>query len=302
MTMDPYQTLGVSRTASQDEIKNAYRGLAKKFHPDLNPGRKEAERKFKDVNAAYELIGKPDNRAKYDRGETEGGIQDGSTQRRGPFYYETQRPGATTGASSGRYTYSFGEDGDEDLFASIFGERGRARAQRQTRGEDQLYQMEIDLRDAVTGAEKEITLPGNKRLSVRIPAGITEGTRLRFAGQGDPAPAGGEAGDAYVEIRIRADERFKLERDQLVFESPVSVDIAVLGGELRVPTPEGVVMVRVPPRSNTGTRLRLPGKGLFNRATGRRGDELVVLKITIPESLYAPLEEALRAGQRKGAA
>src|SRR5439155_713684 len=152
-------------TASQEEIKNAYRSLAKKFHPDLNPGKKEAEQRFKEISSAYEWIGTPESRAKYDRGEFEQAPPGGEQAwRRGPFYHQTQQGGPSTGG--GRYSYSFGENLDDDLFASFFGGRtGGAGRGRALRGEDQVYQMEIDLRDAVSGSEREIQLPSGKHLA-----------------------------------------------------------------------------------------------------------------------------------------
>jgi DnaJ-class molecular chaperone len=187
--------LGLSQSATQDDIKNAYRKLAKKYHPDLNPGNKEAEAKFKEANQAYEMLGTPEQRAKYDRGEmNEGpfGPQGaGAGQgfegfgRRGPFYYETQ-----SGPSDGRYSQffagDFGAGSEEDLFSSLFGGR---RARKPTKGEDTHYAMEIDFREAVLGGEREIQLPSGKRLRVKIPAGIETGKRLRFAGQGEAGPS-----------------------------------------------------------------------------------------------------------------
>lgn len=295
---DPYQILGVAKTATQDEIKKAYRGLAKKLHPDLNPGNKEAEAKFKEISYAYDLIGTPESRAKFDRGEfaAEEAAKTGAAGG-GPFYYQTQ------GERGGRYTYSFNGDFDEDLFSSIFGAMGGAgtarrrsrRASVPTAGEDQLFQMEIGLRDAALGAEREITLPSGKRLAVKIPAGVTDGLKLRFAGQGAPGLNGGPAGDVYIELRVSEDARFKRQGDSLVMELPISISEAVLGANVLVPTIDGNVTVKVPKHSNTDQKLRLSGKGLFNRATKKRGDQIIILKVVLPKQPDAELEEALRA-------
>jgi DnaJ-class molecular chaperone len=286
---DPYQILGVARTASQDEIKNAYRDLAKRHHPDLNPGRKDAERMFKDISAAYELVGTPEKRARFDRGEAAAAAAAAAARRGGPWYHPTQ-----AGGGEARYSSSFGAEGfDEELLRSIFGggAGGGRRAAGPRAGRDQLYRMDLELRDAALGGEREITLPGGRRLAVKIPAGVTDGMRLRFAGQGDPGAGGGPAGDAYVELHVRPDPRFRRSGDDIELELPISLPEAVLGGEARVPTLEGEVALRIPRHSNTGRRLRLAGKGVFSRATGRRGDQLVILKVVLPERVDPELEE-----------
>jgi DnaJ-class molecular chaperone len=271
---DPYQVLGVSKTATQDEIKNAYRSLAKKFHPDLNPGNKDAETRFKDISNAYALVGTAEERAKFDRGELNEEAARRAGAGAGPFYYETQR------GRRGRYSSSFSDFGFEFP------------------GEDEHYQMSVDLRDTILGAEREITLPSGRRLRVKIPPGVTSGKKLRFAGLGGPG-LGGPPGDVYVEIQVREDPRFKQEGANLVIETPVSLTDAVFGGRVRVPTLEGQVELKVPPHSNTGTKLKLAGKGAYDRETGRRGDEIVVLKIKLPDEIDPELENALRDWQRK---
>jgi DnaJ-class molecular chaperone len=147
--------------------------------------------------------------------------------------------------------------------------------------------------------EKEISLPSGRRLAVKIPPGITTGGRLRFAGQGAPGIDGGPPGDAYIEIHVREDKRFKQEGDDLVLELPIALNEAVFGAELRVPTPEGAVMLKIPPKSNTGRKLRLMGKGMVNRQTGRRGNMLVVLNVVLPDEIDPELESALRAWQKR---
>jgi len=301
---DPYQLLGVKRSASQDEIKDAYRNLAKKFHPDLNPGSKEAENRFKDISYAYERIGNPEERAKYDRGETEeapaqegaqAGFGGGRRSWRGPFYRQTQE----SEAGPGRYTFSFGEGMGEDVFESILGGmrgRGKSRYESQ-KGEDHLYKMDVELRDTVLGTEKEITLPSGVRLAVKIPPGISEGTRLRFAGQGGPGTHGGAHGDAYVELHVREDSRFRRDGDNLILELPISISEAVLGGEVRTPTIDGFVMLKIPPHSNTDRKLKLSNKGLYSRQKKHRGDQIVVLKIVLPSQMDPELENILRAWQ-----
>jgi DnaJ-class molecular chaperone len=282
--VNPYQTLGVAQSASQDEIKNAYRKLAKQFHPDLNPGNKDAEKKFKEINEAYELIGTPEARAR----------------RQGPFYREAHEPG-------GRYTFHFGGQGfDEDLFETLF--RGRARPEAGPQGfafpgEDETYQMEVDLRDAVHGATREITLPSGKRLQVRIPPGVLDGSKLRFAGQGHGGIGGGPPGDVYVQLRLRVPEGFKLEGNNVISDLPVTLQDAVLGGEVRVETLDDAVMLQIPPHMNTGKKLRIPGKGAFMRGGGgKRGDHIVVLQVHLPDRIDPELEEAIRRSAGRSAA
>lgn len=287
--MDPYQTLGVSKNATQDEIKSAYRDRAKKYHPDLNPGSKESELKFKELSGAYEKIGTVEERAKFDRGEHEAPPGAGGFGQRGPYYRD---------AGGERYSESFGQGMGEDIFESLFGRAksgGRAAGSIKYPGEDLLFRMDIDLKDSVLGAEREIALPTGKKLSVKIPPGVAEGSRLRFAGQGGPSPNGGPPGDAYVELRVRNDPRFSREGADLILELPVPLIDAVFGAEIRVPTLGGEVMLKIPPRSNSGARLRLAGKGAYQRSSQARGDQIIVLKILLPEDIDPELEAALRA-------
>lgn len=303
---DPYETLGVKKTSSADEIKNAYRNLAKKLHPDLNPGNKEAEHKFKDINAAYEILGTPENKAKFDRGEwgQAEGAPGGGGQRRhnGPFYRD---------APGGERYYDFGGGGggpggfgggfDETIFENLF--RGGGGARRgaggfQMPGNDETYRLEIDARDAVLGSERELQLPSGKRLSVKIPKGVVEGQKLRFAGQGGPGMGGGPNGDVYVELVLRADDRFHVEGASLVHDLPVPLDVAMLGGELPVPTPEGHVSLKIPPHSSSGRKLRIPGKGLFAKG-GKRGDLIVNVRVTLPEQPDPDLVAAVHAWKEK---
>jgi DnaJ-class molecular chaperone len=289
MAQTPYQILGVAKTATQDEIKNAYRALAKKLHPDLNPGNKEAERKFKDIANAYEKIGTAEERAKFDRGETEQQQYQAGPQGRprNPFYYETQQDG-------GRYSSQFeGNFGQEDIFESIFGGMGGARGAK-NRKQDETYQMEIDFRDAVLGAEKEIILGSLKKLRVRIPAGVETGKKLRFSGQ---ATSGG---DAYVEIHVKPSERFKRIGNNIEIEWPIGLAKAVLGGETEVPTVDGMVNLTIPAGVSSGAKLRVKGKGVPE--PGGRGDQIVTLSIKLPKEIDPEVKEAIRKWSAKGSA
>ncbi|MBF0278807.1 MAG: J domain-containing protein [SAR324 cluster bacterium] len=278
MVPDPYSTLGVSKDTPQEEIKEAYRKLAKQYHPDLNPGNAEAERKFKEISAAYDLLGSPEKRKKFDLGEVE--FPSGSAQReqRGPFYYETQQGG-------GRYTQSF-EGLDEDFLESLFkGFKGSKKEAYQFRGEDQYYLMEVEFHDAILGAEKEITLPTQKVLRVKIPAGIESGKKLRFARQGSPGAGTGPPGDVFVEIKVKPSPVFKRMGQDLEMELAISLNEAILGADVEVPTLEKPIKLKIPAGASTGQRLRLKEKGVLDQSTKKRGNLLVILKVVMPSHI-----------------
>ena len=280
---DPYETLGVKRDATQKEIQSAYRKLAKKLHPDLNPGDKAAEDKFKAVSAAYAVLGDEDKRGKFDRGEIDA---TGAETAPRDFYrdYASARGGA-----GGRYeSYSsFSDFGDEDdIFSSFFSRRGRS--QQPSRGRDSRYSMEIDLLEAFKGAKKKITLPDGSTLDLQIPTGTRDGQTLRLRGKGEPGYNGGPSGDALIDITIRPHPLFELDGDDVRYEVPISLTEAVLGGKIRVPTLDGAVNVTIPANSNTGKTLRLKGKGLHKRSGGH-GDAYVTLKIRLPDEPDADL-------------
>lgn len=296
MTKSPYEVLGVSATATQDEIKNAYRALAKKLHPDLNPGNKNAEKRFKEINAAYELVGTPESREKFERGEKEQAQAQNPQGRGGPFYHETQ-------AGGGRYSQTF-EGMDDDLLNSIFGRMGRGgrggfEFSGDMPGQDTLYQMEVSFNDAVLGAEREITLPSGKRLRVKIPAGVDSGARLRFAGQGEPGSGKAQAGDAYVELNVKPSPLFKRQGNDLEVELPISIAEAIVGGEVKVPTIDGSVLLKIPPGVSSGARLRISGKGVVQTGSGKRGDQYVVLKLISPPNIDADLKQAVESWSKR---
>ena len=292
--MSPYETLGVSATAKQDEIKSAYRNLAKKYHPDLNPGNKEAEKKFKQINTAYEQVGTPEARAKYDRGESESESQEGFKRgRQGPFYHQTQESG-------GRYSAPFGGM-DQDFFESIFGRMGGAGGGRSgdMPGEDVVYQMDVSFEDAARGAEREITLPNGKRLRVRIPAGVESGTRLRFAGQGESGAGKGQSGDAYVQLQVKSSPLFRRVGKDIELELPISVSEAILGTEVKVPSLEGSLLLKVPPGVSSGQRLRVSGMGVPDLKDGKKGDQYVILKIVLPQAFDPEFKREVEAWSRR---
>jgi len=282
---DPYETLGVKKDASADEIQKAYRGLAKKLHPDLNPGNKKAEEQFKEVSAAYGLLSDPEKRARFDRGEIDASGQERPQQR----YY---RDFADSGASRS-YTNDagFADFADSDVFADLFGGR-QGRGQFRMRGPDAHYRLEVDFLDAVNGAKRQITLPEGAALEVTIPSGTRDGQVLRLRGKGQPGIGGGPAGDALIEIAVRPHPVFTRKDDDIHIELAIPLDQAVLGGRVSVPTPSGQVTMTVPKWSNSGAVLRLKGKGVPRRG-GAHGDEYVTLKVMLPEKPDPELEKLI---------
>lgn len=288
---DPYEVLGISKTASLDEIKKSYRKLAKKYHPDLNPGNKEAEKKFKEASHAFDQIGTAEARAKFDRGETSEQQQHQydefmKNQGQRQSYHHSQQNG-------GRYSYSFGEDmGGEDFFENLFGSaRGKGRGGMNLPGEDVTYKMDVEFREAALGAEKTITLPSGKSLQVKIPAGIETGKKLRFKGLGLAGFNNGPAGDAYIEINVKDLAGYKRKGLDVEVEVPISFIEAITGGEIKVPTLEGEVMLNIPAGVSTGSKLRVKGKGAGSGET--RGNQIVVLKVVTPKEVDPALKAAI---------
>jgi DnaJ-class molecular chaperone len=281
MAEDLYSILGVAKTASAADITKAYRKLAKKLHPDLNPGDKAAEEKFKNIAAAYGIVGDEEKRGRYDRGEIDASGQEVPQQR----YYREY----AGGAEGARYRSTSGyEDigAFSDLFGDLFGERAGAGAggrRFSMRGQDAQYRLDVDFLDAVNGTKTRITLPDGGTLDVTIPPGVTDGQVLRLRGKGNPGLGEGEPGDALIEIGVRPHPVFKREGNDIVVEVPITFDEAVLGGKVEVPTIGGRVSATVPPGANTGQTLRLKGRGI--KSKGATGDQLVKLSVVLPERI-----------------
>jgi DnaJ-class molecular chaperone len=286
---DPYATLGVKRDAAQQEIQKAYRRLAKELHPDLNPGNKEAEQRFKEVSAAYDVLRDPEKRARFDRGEIDAsGTEQGQSRHYRDF--------ADTDAASGPYWNDRGFadfNDDDDIISRFFGRRGS-----RATGADAHYRLEIDFLDAVNGATKRITLPDGQTVEVAIPPGTHDDGVIRLRGKGRPRPAGGEPGDALIEITVRPHPFFRRDGDDIRLDLPISLGEAIVGGTIKVPTPTGPVAVRLPKHANTGKVLRLKGKGASKRRGGR-GDTYATLKIMLPETPDPELEEQVRTWSEK---
>ena len=280
---DPYEILGVSRTADPDTIRKAFRKIAKTNHPDLNPGDKAAEERFKAANAAHELLSDPERRARYDRGEIDGtgqevpprgyyrdaaeGAQGARYRPRDPF---AGMGGGTAGAAS------FDPDDLEDILGMF-----RQRESGPRRGRDAHYQLSVDFLDAVNGATRRLTLPDGRDLDVRIPPGLEDGQVLRLRGRGLPGSQGAPDGDALIEVTVRAHPFYQRAGRDLRMEVPVTLREAVLGARIAVPTPRGEVMLTVPPRSDAGTLLRLRGRGVAESGGTQAGDLLVTLRLVV---------------------
>jgi DnaJ-class molecular chaperone len=328
---DYYKILGVSKNASDKEIKSAYRKLARKYHPDVNPGDKTAETKFKEINEANAVLTDPEKRRKYDTLGPDWEKRFRQAGQRGtPYTYTTT---ASTADFSDFFETLFGghaqqQGGGFDI-GSLFG-RGRQRtASTAQKGQDVEQAVEITLPEAFRGVERAFTVqspqpcptcrgsglqndqvcstcggagsvPKSKRLEVKIPAGVREGSRVRVAGEGSPGASGGAAGDLYLVVHVLPDPHFRREGDHLYTEVAVPLTRMVLGGEAEVPTLNGRVTMRVPADSQNGRTLRLPGQGMPALKGGARGDLYVKLNATLPTTLNETQRDLFRQLERAG--
>ena len=280
---DPYEILGVARSATTDEIRKAYRSLAKKLHPDLNPGVAAAEERFKEVSNAYDVVGDEEKRKRFDAGEIDAAGAERPKQRYYRDFASGQGEEDPYETSSGFADFG----GSSDIFAELFGRQ--ARRSGPVRGGDVRYELSIGFLDAINGAVKRIAVPGGTSLDLTIPPGAQDGLVLRLRGKGTPGD--GEPGDAIVEISVAPHRFFTRHGDDIHLELPVTLTEAVLGARVKAPTPSGTVMLTIPKGSNTGALLRLKGKGAPRR--GGHGDELVKLKVMLPAEPNADLESFL---------
>lgn len=273
MAENPYEALGLTRSASDAEIRTSYRKLAKELHPDLNPDDAKAEERFKEVSAAFNILGDAEKRKRFDRGEIDAGGQERAGQ---SFHREYAGAG---GAFDQRGGFS-------DIFGDIFSGRDLA-----GRGQDLRYKLDVEFLEAAKGAKKRIVMPEGGALDLNVPAGVTNGQTLRLKGKGAQSPHGAQTGDALIEITVRPHKYFERDGDDIYMELPITVDEAVLGGKVEVPTINTRVTVTIPEGSNSGQTLRLRGQGIKNARTGQAGDQHVKLKITLPEEIDPGLKE-----------
>ncbi|PXA93002.1 molecular chaperone DnaJ [Nostoc sp. 3335mG] len=282
---DPYATLGVARNASEAEIKKAYRNLAKELHPDRNKDNPKAAERFSQVTQAYDLLSDKDKRARFDRGEIDA---DGNPA--APFGFGGGGPG---GQQGGFRSTDFGGDGGEfsDIFEGLFGRRGGGGGggfgggfggfgrRPAPKGANVPYRLSVSFEDAVNLATQRVTLRDGKTIDLKLPAGVETGTQMRLSGKGEEGPGGN--GDAIVTIEVQPHRFFTRSGDDVRLDLPVTLSEAVLGEQVRVPTTEGAVMLKMPKGATSGKTLRLKGKG-FHRKSGGRGDLLVTLMIDLP--------------------
>ena len=304
---DPYTVLGVGKTASADDIKKAYRRLAKTYHPDQSKDPKAKDR-FAEVGSAYEILGDDKTRGQFDRGEL---AAEGKPQFTGGF--DGFGWGAGGGAGREGFEFNFGGGGRgrqpggfdaADIFSDLFsggGARGRSggfggRTATPIRGEDVQAVVSVPLADIVHGAKARVSLPTGRDLEVSIPVGIEDGKQIRLKGQGQPGVNGGSAGDAIVTVRVAAHPYFRVDGADLRLDLPITLYEAVLGAKVAVPTLEGQVEMSLPAGTNGGRVLRLRGKGMV-RAGGARGDLLVALRIVLPDEATPTLSEIARTMQ-----
>ena len=283
---DYYQALGIRREATADEIKQAYRKRAREYHPDLHPGDKQAEAKFKEIQEAYDVLGDPDKRDQYDRFGA-ASFEQGAG---GPRNWSYQWSGGQGGGGP-RFEFAGGDFGGfEDILGEVFGARGPRRSRGggfgAIPGEDIETEVRIPFQTAASGGNLDITLSGAKRqrLSITIPPGVNDGARLRLAGKGNPSPAGGKAGDLFVHVRVDPHPYFTRKGHDVYLDVPITVAEALLGATIDVPTLSGTATVTIPPGTSSGQKLRLRGKGC-PRKDGGHGNQYVQVKVVVPKSI-----------------
>jgi DnaJ-class molecular chaperone len=282
MAEDLYEILGVSRRATDEEIRSAFRKLAKANHPDVNPGNAAAAERFKKITAANDILSDPEKRRQYDAGEI-----DAKGDPRRPFWGHagagTRRgPQAARGGPAGGFEdFSF-----SDIFSDVFGSAAAGRREGYgfaARGQDLRYSLEVDFLEAVLGAKKRVTLPEGGVLDLTVPEGVTDGQVLRLKGKGMLGSFGSEPGDALIEIKVRPHPEYKRDGDDILLELPITIDEAVLGGRIEVPTPTGRVQLTIPKGTSSGKTFRLKGKGVHTKSG--IGDQLVTVKIVMPHDI-----------------
>ncbi len=286
---DYYSTLGVSRKASEREIKQAFRKLARQYHPDVNSGDKSAEGKFKEISGAYEVLSDKEKRKNYDEFGDQWQHADQFRQAQ-----RQQQQAPSWGSTGGKVRFSFGDEDLSSIFGDLFGNVGGATFSRRVsprRGRDLEHPVEVALEEAYQGAARTISFDNGKRGEVKIPAGVKDGFRVRIAGKGEPGFSGGAAGDLYLLVSVKRHAKIQRKGDNLQVEVPVPLTVAVLGGEVQVDTLNGKVMLKIPPETQNGNTFRLAGKGMPRLRGSSHGDLLAKVKVVLPTKLSAQEKE-----------
>lgn len=292
---DPYETLGIPRSAIDKEIKDAFKKLARKFHPDLHPGDKAAEEKFKAISSANDFLKDKEKRRRFDAGE----IDASGAERQQERFYRDFADGPAHASHAAQDGFASNEDLEEFLARAFGGGTQRSQGTFRARGQDVSYVLPVDFIDAANGAARTITLPDGKTLQVKIPEGADDRQMLRLKEQGMAGFGGGPAGDAFVELHVTPHPFFRRKDDNIHVEVPVTLKEAVLGGRIEVPTLSGPVTMTIPKGANTGQTLRLRDKGIRNRKTGQRGHQLITLKVVLPAGEEPELAAFLETWQPK---
>lgn len=295
MAKDLYEVLGVSKTASEAEIKSAYRKLARKYHPDLNKDDKSAAEKFKEISNAYDIIGNAEKRKKYDNNEIDAdGKPTGFGAGFGGGNYDFRQGGNPFGGGYGgaegfgsAQGFDFSSIFGDDIFSQFTGRRGGGRSYAR-KGQDVSFSMRVDFLDAAKGVEKQVNL-GGKNVNVKIPAGTQSGQTLRLKGLGGAGMNGGENGDALITVNVDEHPYFKNDGLNILLDLPISIVEAIKGAKITVPTVSGKVAVKVPPYSSSGDKLRLKGQGMKTKSS--TGDEIITLQIMLPKTKSASLDK-----------
>jgi len=288
---DAYETLGVARDASQEDIRSAYRKLAKQHHPDLNPGNAKAEERFKAISAANGLLSDPTKRARYDRGEIDATGQEQAPEPSYREYAEAERGRKYDRA--GPRSSGWSRDDLGDMFGSMFNRDRSSDPQFATPGDDEQYALTIRFLDAVNGATQRLTLPDGRTLEVKIPSGTMNGQTLRLRNQGGTGWNGGDRGDALIKVTVGSHPFFTRDGQDIALELPVTLVEAVLGARVAVPTPGGPLLMSIPAGSDTGAKLRLRGRGVPKHGATAAGDLYATLRVQIGEP-DAALQQFLR--------
>lgn len=292
---DPYETLGVARTATDKEIKDAFKKLARKYHPDLHPDDKTAEARFKAISAANDLLKDKEKRRRFDAGEIDASGAEKPQQR----YYRDFADGPGHASHAAQDGFASNEDLEDFLARAFGGGTRRSQGSVRARGQDVSYVLPVSFLDAANGAVRTITLPEGKTLNVSIPEGADDRQMLRLKGQGMPGFGGGPAGDAFVELHVEPHPFFHRKDDNIHVEVPVTLKEAILGARINVPTITGPVAMTIPKGANTGQTLRLRDKGVLDRKSGKRGHQLITLKVVLPAGEEPELAAFLETWQPK---